>query len=58
MIIIKIIILYFIQITHTEDFLSKGTRLVGLILALKLAARTMLSALVFRENVAAKRESF
>ena len=29
MIIIKIIILYFIQITHTDDFSSKGTRLVN-----------------------------
>ena len=28
MIIIKIIILYFIQITHTDDFPSTGTRLV------------------------------
>ena len=28
MIIIKIIILYFIQITHTDDFPSMGTRLV------------------------------
>ena len=31
MIIIKTIILYFIQITHTDDFPSTGTRLVGLI---------------------------
>ena len=29
MIIIKIIILYFIQITHTDDFPSTGTRLVN-----------------------------
>ena len=28
MIIVKIIILYFIQITHTDDFPSTGTRLV------------------------------
>ena len=28
MIIINIIIQYFIQITHTDDFPSKGTRLV------------------------------
>ena len=28
MIIIKIIILYFIQIRHTDDFSSTGTRLV------------------------------
>ena len=28
MIIIKIIILYFIQISHTDDFPSTGTRLV------------------------------
>ena len=28
MIIIKIIILYFIQIRHTDDFTSTGTRLV------------------------------
>ena len=28
MIIIKIIILYFIQIRHTDDFPSRGTRLV------------------------------
>ena len=28
MIIIKIMILYFIQITHTDDFPSTGTRLV------------------------------
>ena len=27
-IIIQMIIRYFIQITHTDDFLSKGTRLV------------------------------
>ena len=31
MIIIKIIILYFIQIRHTDDFPSTGTRLVYLI---------------------------
>ena len=31
MIIIKIIILYFIQIRHTDDFPSTGTRLVRLI---------------------------
>ena len=31
MIIIKIIILYFIQITHTDDFPSTGTRLVFVI---------------------------
>ena len=31
MIIIKIIILYSIQITHTDDFPSTGTRLVTLI---------------------------
>ena len=30
MIIIKITIIYFIQIGHTDDFPSKGTRLVGL----------------------------
>ena len=30
MIIIKIIILYFIQIRHTDDFPSAGTRLVQL----------------------------
>ena len=30
MIIIKIIILYFIQIRHTDDFPSTGTRLVKL----------------------------
>ena len=30
MIIIKIIILYFIQILHTDDFPSTGTRLVVL----------------------------
>ena len=29
MIIIKNIILYFIQIRHTDDFPSTGTRLVG-----------------------------
>ena len=29
MIIIKIIILYFIQIRHTDDFPSAGTRLVS-----------------------------
>ena len=34
MIIIQIIILYFIQIAHTDDFPSTGTRLVGLVLAL------------------------
>ena len=31
MIIIKIIILYFIQIRHTDDFPSTGTRLVHII---------------------------
>ena len=31
MIIIKIIILYFIQIRHTDDFPSTGTRLVFII---------------------------
>ena len=31
MIIIKIIILYFIQITHTDDLPSTGTRLVLII---------------------------
>ena len=31
MIIIKIIILYFIQIRHTDDFPSTGTRLVSVI---------------------------
>ena len=30
MIIIKIIILYFIQIRHTDDFPSTGTRLVNI----------------------------
>ena len=30
MIIIKIIILYFIQIRHTDDFPSTGTRLVSI----------------------------
>ena len=30
MIIIKIIILYFIQITHTDDFPSTDTRLVAI----------------------------
>ena len=34
MIIIKIIILYFIQIRHTDDFSSTGTRLVCIIYAL------------------------
>ena len=32
MIMIKIIILYFIQIRHTDDFSSTGTRLVIVIL--------------------------
>ena len=32
MIIIKIIILYFIQIRHTDDFHSTGTRLVLIII--------------------------
>ena len=31
MIIIKLIILYFIQIRHTDDFPSTGTRLVTII---------------------------
>ena len=31
MIIIKIIILYFIQIRHSDDFPSTGTRLVSII---------------------------
>ena len=35
MIIIKIIILYFIQIIHTDDFPSTGTRLVYTIMILK-----------------------
>ena len=30
MIIMKIIILYFIQIRHTDDIPSMGTRLVGI----------------------------
>ena len=34
MIIIKIIILYFIQIRHTDDFPSTGTRLVSIIIAI------------------------
>ena len=36
MIIIKIIILYFIQIRHTDDFPSTGTRLVRISLGLGL----------------------
>ena len=36
MIIIKIIILYFIQIRHTDDFPSTGTRLVLVIVGNKL----------------------
>ena len=35
MIIIKNIILYFIQIRHTDDFPSTGTRLVQCLLLLK-----------------------
>ena len=35
MIIIKSVILYFIQIRHTDDFPSTGTRLVKLIIRLK-----------------------
>ena len=31
MVIIKIVILYFIQIRHTDDFPSTGTRLVSII---------------------------
>ena len=30
MILINIILLYFIEITHTDDFPSTGTRLVGI----------------------------
>ena len=37
MIIIKIIFLYFIEITHTNDFLSTGTRLVYLILCIVIS---------------------
>ena len=36
MIIIKNIILYFIQIRHTDDFPSTGTRLVMLIVAIRI----------------------
>ena len=36
MIIIKISILYFIQIRHTDDFPSMDTRLVSLIEVMKL----------------------
>ena len=36
MIIIKIIILYFIQIRHTDDFPSTGTRLVIIMAELQL----------------------
>ena len=42
MIIIKIIFLYFIEIAHTDDFLSTGTRLI-LINIVKLWAVDMLS---------------
>ena len=38
MIIIKIVILYFIQITHTDDFPSTGTRLVRPLMRARLAA--------------------
>ena len=36
MIIIKISILYFIQIRHTDDFPSTGTRLVNVIREVKI----------------------
>ena len=39
--IIKTIILYFIQITHTDDFLSTVTRLVKLIISRQVNMVTM-----------------
>ena len=41
MIIIKIIILYFIQIRHTDDFPSTGTRLVIINRACELPTRAV-----------------
>ena len=39
MIIIKIIILYFIQIRHTDDFPSTGTRLVVIMLSVYICCQ-------------------
>ena len=46
MIIIKIIILYFIQIRHTDDFPSTGTRLV---LVMELIGRKISTADALRK---------
>ena len=40
-VIIKTIILYFIRITHTDDFPSTGTRLVFLIQSVTLPVHIM-----------------
>ena len=47
MIIIKNIILYFIQIRHTDDFPSMGTRLVIIIMIKKPYSYTEKSAAQF-----------
>ena len=57
MIIIKTIILYFIQVTHTDDFPSTGTRLVyhkcgSERLTKKLSQRFQI--LIFQVNIISK----
>ena len=41
MIIIKIIFLYFIEMAHTDDFPSTGTRLVIIIVATSAALKSL-----------------
>ena len=48
MIIIKIIILYFIQIRHTDDFPSTGTRLVIIILAIIIIRIIIIIIIIIR----------
>ena len=55
MIIIKIIILYFIQIRHTDDFPSTGTRLVTIIVRYRTNTLVDGSTMVVGEAVNAVR---
>ena len=56
MIIIKIIILYFIQIRHPDDFPSTGTRLVFLILLKYVCLSVDVSKLQFAILARSSRE--
>ena len=51
MIIIKIIILYFIQISHSEEFPSTGTRLIGFLTARASATNNSPRALGFNVGI-------